>query len=52
MKKWTLVTTRWKRGIVLSLAFHWYDGRHLGIRGFDLTFGLLVMSIHISYRTK
>lgn len=48
--RWTMSAYHFPRGFVLSLAAHWYDGRHLGIVGFDVTLGLIVVSVHISYR--
>ncbi len=49
---WSMTSTRWPRGGVVGVAYHWYDGRHLGITGFDISVGLIVKSFHFSYRNK
>ena len=50
MKPWTMKVHKWPRTVMLGVVFHWYDGRHKNIRGFDVMLHILFRSIQISYR--
>ena len=51
-RTWHHSITRRRRGFVFALAAHWYDGRHLGITGWDATIGLGVVSLHFGTRKR
>lgn len=45
--KWTITKSRWRNGLVFSLAYLHHKGR-----GFTATLGLGPVSFHVAYRSN